>query len=478
MRTVLTIGREPDNDFVINLPIVSGHHARLTWEGVPGRALLEDLGSSNGTAVGQVDRKIQRSPLVASDTAYFGNHAVPAVELMCWVDPSLAPTLVLKGVEMVIGRDPGCQKVVDRPTISGRHARLRRAGGRVLLEDLGSSNGTFVEGRRLEGPVEVKPGDLVMLGADTFRVAVESPAGATQRMPSMNPGIAPRPGPTIQVGAIGATEGQGATLHQVARVADGEGNFSARPSGGWVYPVTLSALLVQAPVLAFLIGLVSGGASGDSKGLTAALFALALAAVWFGLSTAAFGSLLDPARPLGAWGPDHTRFWVTRGLILGGLGVFECLLAQGIVTAMAALKLPTLSATALLVMASGIGLAAGGLIVLLSPRAAHAWGALGVVVVALALFGGGPWSLPRSAWVTRMASNAAPSRWAFEGLLVHESEARPAPGMAEAYFPAETDRMGPRADAMALASMLIGLLGLGLFVVSSSEPGRAAPSSP
>ena len=450
MRTVLTIGREPDNDLVINLPIVSGHHARVTWEGVPGQALIEDLGSSNGMALGQIDRKVTRSTLTASDVVYLGNHPIPGSELLAWVDPSLAPSLLLHGAEMVVGRDPGCHRVIDRPTISGRHARFRRSGDRIILEDLGSSNGTFVNGRPVKEPTEVRFGDLIGLGVDSFRLATGStPVASTQRMDAARPAITSRPTPTIQVEAYPSAAGRST-------------------AAGWVHPFTLVALLLQAPILAVAIGLLSVGVASAS-------FLLSLAAVWFGLSTGAFGLLLDPKCPEGRPGAGRAGFWPSRLAILGGLCVGECLLAQVVASATGGLKGSGVGVFGLLVLASWVGLAAGALIVLLAPNRPVAWSSLGLALVALGLFGGGPGSLPRSAPVIRMASNAAPSRWAFEGLLVAESEVRPMPettsDLAEAYFPAETDRMGPRADAMALASMLIGLLGVGAFLVTSSGGG-------
>src|SRR5262249_38379976 len=64
---VLRIGREPDNDFVVNLPTVSGYHARIVWESSSGQAWIEDLGSSNGTALGAMDRRIRRAIVTEAD---------------------------------------------------------------------------------------------------------------------------------------------------------------------------------------------------------------------------------------------------------------------------------------------------------------------------------------------------------------------------------------------------------------------------
>jgi hypothetical protein len=56
--------------------------------------------------------------------------------------------------------------VVPGPTVTGRHARLRWQGGALLLEDLGSSNGTFVDGERITRPRAIKVGQDVRLGVE------------------------------------------------------------------------------------------------------------------------------------------------------------------------------------------------------------------------------------------------------------------------------------------------------------------------
>ena len=478
MRTVLSIGREPDNDLVINLPVVSGHHARLTWEGVPGQALLEDLGSSNGTALGQLDRKVTRTVVMATDTVFFGNHSVSGADLLGWVDPTLAASLVMQGPEMVIGRDPGCHRVIDRSTISGRHARLRRTGNRLLLEDLGSSNGTYVNDHRVDGPTEVRPGDLITLGAETFRLELGASAAGTQKMTTLRPTSSPsptlagRPAATMLVDA--PPPGPSGPRTTTSRMPAQGGGMA------WVQPVTLVILLLQAPIFGIGIGILAlAGVAAPST-----LFLLSLAALWFGLSTAVFGLMLDPRRPEPGPSAELGGFWLTRLLVLGGFCVAESLLALLVVLPLGGLQGPALASLGLLILASWVGLAVGFLIVMLAPQPSIAWAGLAVALLALGLFGGGPWSLPRSVLPIRLASNAAPTRWAFEGLLVSESASRPAirpalaakkaPGrdLAEDYFPIETDRMGPRADAMALGSMLIGLIGLGCFVVKVSGEYR------
>jgi pSer/pThr/pTyr-binding forkhead associated (FHA) protein len=66
--------------------------------------------------------------------------------------------------ETTIGRDPGNSITIADPEISRRHARLTRQDEYYLLEDLNSTNGTFVNGRRLVGQYVLQPGDVINLG--------------------------------------------------------------------------------------------------------------------------------------------------------------------------------------------------------------------------------------------------------------------------------------------------------------------------
>ena len=70
----------------------------------------------------------------------------------------------LSGVRSVLGRDPGCDIRLDDPYVSGTHAALSRSGAYVVLEDLGSANGTLVNDQPLRGPWTLRDGDVVTLG--------------------------------------------------------------------------------------------------------------------------------------------------------------------------------------------------------------------------------------------------------------------------------------------------------------------------
>ncbi|MCL4499929.1 MAG: FHA domain-containing protein [Chloroflexi bacterium] len=74
----------------------------------------------------------------------------------------------LSGV-LTVGRevDPGLS--LDDPFISTVHARFVPEGERFAIEDLGSTNGTFVNGIRINGAVSLKPGDRIKLGETIFQ---------------------------------------------------------------------------------------------------------------------------------------------------------------------------------------------------------------------------------------------------------------------------------------------------------------------
>ena len=73
-------------------------------------------------------------------------------------------TFALTG-EITIGRDPGCTVIVDGDTfVSQRHAKVFVVDGQPMVEDLGSTNGSFHNGNRLHGSRVLHPGDRVQVG--------------------------------------------------------------------------------------------------------------------------------------------------------------------------------------------------------------------------------------------------------------------------------------------------------------------------
>jgi DNA-binding response OmpR family regulator len=74
----------------------------------------------------------------------------------------------LSGDVVIIGRAVESDIVITSRRVSREHARLRREGWRVILEDLGSTNGTFLNDERVLDPVELRDGDRIHIGDVTF----------------------------------------------------------------------------------------------------------------------------------------------------------------------------------------------------------------------------------------------------------------------------------------------------------------------
>ncbi len=108
--------------------------------------------------------------------------------------PDEGKTAQVAGPEFVIGREEGCDLVIagDR-RVSRRHAALRSNGdGSVVLVDLGSANGTFVNGRRLDSPHVLTGDEQIRVGDTDMSVAFQQPPPDTGQRPKD-----PRVGTTI-----------------------------------------------------------------------------------------------------------------------------------------------------------------------------------------------------------------------------------------------------------------------------------------
>jgi len=77
------------------------------------------------------------------------------------------------GYPLRIGRDPANGLRLTHETVSRVHAELSRQGGMWVLRDLGSTNGTTVNGRRVIGAAVVREGDQVGFGRMAFRLAAD-----------------------------------------------------------------------------------------------------------------------------------------------------------------------------------------------------------------------------------------------------------------------------------------------------------------
>jgi len=75
---------------------------------------------------------------------------------------------ILNEIEMIIGRAVDSSIVITSARISREHAAIRRQGWRIILEDLGSTNGTFLNKERISNPMQLRDGDQIKIGDVLF----------------------------------------------------------------------------------------------------------------------------------------------------------------------------------------------------------------------------------------------------------------------------------------------------------------------
>lgn len=103
--------------------------------------------------------------------------------------PTVGKVYPLDKNELFLGRDLSNDIVINDPEISRRHSRLFLQGNTFAIEDMGSTNGTFVNGQRLMGPNMLRPGDVITFG-ERMSVVFES-ADFDQDATVVNPAARP-----------------------------------------------------------------------------------------------------------------------------------------------------------------------------------------------------------------------------------------------------------------------------------------------
>lgn len=177
---IVLIGRGTGNDLVLRQPSVSARHARVLVG--PDGIWIEDLGSRNGTFVGTPPRKIDRERITLDDPLVFGDAALPATALRDFLErtqprPADDGVIHLDDAALVtFGRRAAASVPLDQPLVSALHASVAVDRGRVVVRDLGSMTGTFVDGRRIDRPVEIGPGTLVQVGDQRYRLSADARA--------------------------------------------------------------------------------------------------------------------------------------------------------------------------------------------------------------------------------------------------------------------------------------------------------------
>lgn len=94
----------------------------------------------------------------------------------------------IRSGEVILGRSSYASIVVNNPLASREHAVVRAAAGRLEVQDLGSKNGTYVNGKRVQGTISVDDGDIIKIGTDVLEVAKVSALDPQQLRVATEPG--------------------------------------------------------------------------------------------------------------------------------------------------------------------------------------------------------------------------------------------------------------------------------------------------
>ncbi|NPV55448.1 MAG: FHA domain-containing protein [Anaerolineae bacterium] len=176
----LIIGRDPNATIPIGLPSqsnpvgmpdISRRHAQITPQD-KGYALT-DLGSKNGTRLrgrelaADTPERLQHGDIIRIGDPYGNSVSLTYEEIP---GAAVLPEMITISEEqlanlerMTIGRDPQSSLPLDSPLVSWHHAELARSDGGIQITDLGSTNGTFINGKAVQRAI-LKQGDQVQIG--------------------------------------------------------------------------------------------------------------------------------------------------------------------------------------------------------------------------------------------------------------------------------------------------------------------------
>ncbi|MEI6622853.1 MAG: FHA domain-containing protein [Actinomycetes bacterium] len=178
----LTIGRDADCDVVIDDRRVSRHHARVRWSD---GWLLEDVQSANRIYLREeVIPELRLSPDLPTCSVRLANPVngpVITLALAVPVDtgpagtpltgtPGPPPQTATSSLDIIIGRDPAATISLADPLISRHHCRVAWRGPDLVVQDLDSRNGTFVNGTLVTEAI-LRPGDQLSVGNTDLHIA-------------------------------------------------------------------------------------------------------------------------------------------------------------------------------------------------------------------------------------------------------------------------------------------------------------------
>jgi pSer/pThr/pTyr-binding forkhead associated (FHA) protein len=210
------IGRKSDNDIVLEEKNVSRKHAQIVMR--EDQYFIEDLGSTGGTKID--GETITEKDIHTGDVIEIGNYQLhfdsgipedertvfeteeetvleegtaidedrtmfyeePEAKLLVVKSDTLEGEIHLEEDETVFGRDEDTDITIEDKRISRKHCKISTEEGNFIISDLGSSNGTFVNGQRVTQKT-LESGDRIQIGSNILEFRIEKPVKPQKRSP-------------------------------------------------------------------------------------------------------------------------------------------------------------------------------------------------------------------------------------------------------------------------------------------------------
>ena len=167
---VVTVGRSLDATFQINDPSISRIHFQLKFDPAAGNWVLTDRKSANGCWVNKI--QVDSARVTVPMDVHLGKDPLSAVVSLEPTEASSAakPSVSASGSsDLIIGKAADADFILGDVLVSRKHARLIRFEQSLVLEDLGSTNGTYVNGKLIR-TAPVREGDVITIGNNDLTI--------------------------------------------------------------------------------------------------------------------------------------------------------------------------------------------------------------------------------------------------------------------------------------------------------------------
>jgi ABC-type multidrug transport system ATPase subunit/pSer/pThr/pTyr-binding forkhead associated (FHA) protein len=182
-RPKIKIGRNAANDIVISSNVISGNHAFI--ELINGRLYITDNGSTNGTFINNQQVSPGQPIDITDKTVFLAGLTAIQVLVKSALSSGQPPRPTNNNVDLtnigerileqlqskatiIIGRSESADVLINNSQISRNHSKITKIDNKYFIEDLGSMNGTFVNGQRISGKRQIGSDDSIIIGRIRF----------------------------------------------------------------------------------------------------------------------------------------------------------------------------------------------------------------------------------------------------------------------------------------------------------------------